>query len=130
MGAFLEYWAQCCFGRSFTQYFLGEFDGTAFTSDDNYLRKADLGKDWYAAQTRYNFPDGEEAYGIGWASNWQYCNRVPAERYRSDMSLPRKFSLSLISRPIDLSIARLPSDDMAMIICKRLTGVDLPCLNR
>lgn len=112
-------------GGSFTQYFLGEFDGTTFTSDDNYLRTADLGKDWYAAQTWFNSPDGE-AYGIGWASNWQYCNRVPAERYRSAMSLPRKFtvrevplnrvtkSLSLISRPIDLDSVRLPSDDMAM----------------
>ncbi|KAF3398946.1 hypothetical protein DPV78_007092 [Talaromyces pinophilus] len=59
----------------------------------------------------------------------------------SDMSLSRKFTIreaplnvatkpsSLISRPIDLSTARLPSGDIAMIICKRLTGVDLPCLN-
>ncbi|KAK9327865.1 glycosyl hydrolase [Lipomyces starkeyi] len=113
-------------GGSFTQYYVGEFDGTNFTSDDNYLRTADLGKDWYAAQTWFNSPDGK-AYGIGWASNWQYCNRVPAERYRSAMSLPRKFtvrevplnantkSLSLISRPIDLSIARLPSNDAAMV---------------
>lgn len=113
-------------GGSFTQYFLGEFDGTTFTSDDNYLRTADLGKDWYAAQTWFDSPDGAP-YGIGWASNWQYCNCVPAERYRSAMSLPRKFtirevplngvtkSLSLISRPIDLDKVRLPTDDMAMV---------------
>jgi beta-fructofuranosidase len=109
-------------GGSFTQYYIGHFDGTTFSSDDNYLRTADLGKDWYAAQTWFNPPDGE-AYGIGWASNWQYCNRVPAYQYRSAMSLPRKFtirevplnestkSMSLITRPIDLSIARLPSND-------------------
>ncbi|RVX74595.1 hypothetical protein B0A52_01721 [Exophiala mesophila] len=114
-------------GGSFTQYFLGEFDGTRFTSDDNYLRTADLGKDWYAAQTWFDSPD-DTAYGIGWASNWQYCNQVPAEGYRSAMSLPRKFtvrqvplntttkSLSLISRPIDLEKVRLPNDDdMAMV---------------
>lgn len=57
-------------GSSFTQYYIGEFDGTTFTSDDNYLRTADLGKDWYVAQTWFNSPDGE-AYGFGWASNWQ-----------------------------------------------------------
>lgn len=113
-------------GGSFTQYFLGEFDGTTFTSDDDYLRTADFGKDWYAAQTWFNSPEGV-AYGIGWASNWQYCNRVPAASYRSAMSLPRKFtirevplnaatkSLSLISRPIDLDVVRLPGHNVALV---------------
>ncbi|KAK6378968.1 hypothetical protein LTS17_006671 [Exophiala oligosperma] len=118
-------------GGSFTQYFLGDFDGTTFVSDDNYLRTADWGKDWYAAQTWFvhdsphdggegEDEDEDEVCGIGWASNWQYCNRVPAQRHRSAMSLPRKFtvrevplnpttkSLSLISRPVDLDGVRLP----------------------
>jgi beta-fructofuranosidase len=98
-------------GGSFTQYFIGDFDGTRFSSLDNYLRTADLGKDWYAAQTWFSSSD-DQVYGIGWASNWQYGQKVPARTYRSAMSLPRKFtlrevslndvtsSLSLIMRPV------------------------------
>jgi beta-fructofuranosidase len=114
-------------GGSFTQYFVGEFDGTCFYSDDNYLRIADLGKDWYAAQTWFNTVD-TDVYGIGWASNWQYGNCVPATRYRSAMSLPRRFtvreiplngttkSLSLISRPVDLTKTRMLSNNMPEVI--------------
>ncbi|UZJ51496.1 hypothetical protein CBS101457_000816 [Exobasidium rhododendri] len=79
-------------GGSAVQYFLGDWTGTDFIAQDAVARIADFGKDWYAAQTWYNAPEGK-AIGIGWASNWQYTNVAPTSRYRSVMSTPRELKL-------------------------------------
>lgn len=78
-------------GGSFNQYFIGDWDGTKFTSNDSAARVADFGKDWYAAQTWSN--TGDKAYVIGWASNWQYTQTVPTSPWRSALSLVREITV-------------------------------------
>ncbi|MGY5849868.1 glycoside hydrolase family 32 protein [Salegentibacter sp. F14] len=88
-------------GGSATQYFVGDFDGTAFTPDESIAGMGeehqywlDFGKDNYAGVTWSNIPeeDGRHLF-IGWMSNWQYANEVPTETWRSAMTLPRDLNL-------------------------------------
>jgi beta-fructofuranosidase len=100
-------------GGSITQYFPGSFNGTHFVAVDDAARIADSSKDNYAGQYFYGTPQGEDAFFIGWASNWQYTQEVPTanEGWRSAMSLPRRTFLAnntrlgwdLVSLPVDLS---------------------------
>lgn len=82
-------------GGSATQYFTGDFDGTAFTADASpYPLWVDYGKDNYAGVTWNNVPetDGRSLF-IGWMSNWQYAEAVPTLSWRSGATLPRELSL-------------------------------------
>lgn len=100
-------------GGSTGQYFVGNFNGTHFTTFDNAARLPDFGKDNYAGQWFYGTKAGEDPVSIAWASNWQYTNVVPtgSEGWRSIMSLPRRNYLDkatrigwvLASEPYDLS---------------------------
>jgi fructan beta-fructosidase len=84
-------------GGSATQYFVGEFDGKRYQNenpgpDPLWL---DQGKDDYAGVTWSDIPseDGRRIF-LGWMSNWQYANKVPTERWRSAMTLPRELKLA------------------------------------
>lgn len=79
-------------GGSFVEYFVGDWNGTHFVLDTGAAQIADFGKDWYAAQTFYNAPEGRTV-GLAWASNWQYTNVAPTSPWRSVMSLPRDLTL-------------------------------------
>lgn len=79
-------------GGSFVQYFVGDWNGTAFRPDNGAAQIADFGKDWYATQTFYNAPKGRTV-GLAWASNWQYTNVAPTSPWRSVQSLPRDMTL-------------------------------------
>lgn len=86
------------------QYFVGNFDGTTFTSattvteglqDCDRLKDyqwLDWGRDYYAAVSFSDAPDGRRLM-IGWMNNWQYANEIPTSPWRSPMSLPREISL-------------------------------------
>ncbi|WCN14963.1 glycoside hydrolase family 32 protein [Marinomonas mediterranea] len=81
-------------GGSGTQYVVGHFDGERFTNlnakeDALYL---DYGKDFYAAQSFSNAPNGRRI-AIAWMSNWLYANDVPTDGYRGSMTLPRELFL-------------------------------------
>ncbi len=82
-------------GGSATQYFVGDFDGTTFTSDQTQYKWLDWGADNYAGVTYNNTPNGERIF-IGWMSNWQYALKTPTTPWRSAMTLPRKLSLQKI----------------------------------
>ncbi|MNQ40080.1 Levanase precursor [compost metagenome] len=103
-------------GGSGTQYFIGDFDGTTFTLDNNFAQRVanekavwlDYGKDNYAGVTWNNIPssDGRTLF-IGWMSNWDYAQLVPTTGWRSSMTIPREIQLikkgndySLISNPV------------------------------
>lgn len=77
-----------------TQYFIGSFDGSHFTSDNDSINWLDFGKDNYAGVSFSDIPDedGRRIY-LGWMSNWRYANQVPTEGWRSQMTLPRELSL-------------------------------------
>lgn len=82
-------------GGSGTQYFVGQFDGKAFTPDPAFLPYVqngngvwiDYGKDNYAGVTWSDAPDGRRLF-IGWMSNWQYANKAPTEIWRNAMTIP------------------------------------------
>ena len=81
-------------GGSATQYFIGDFDGQKFTSQDTVTRWIDHGADNYAGVTWSDVPtsDGRRLF-LGWMSNWQYGQIVPTDTWRSAMTLPREVSL-------------------------------------
>jgi len=79
-------------GGSGSQYFVGDFDGTTFTSNQEEFKWLDWGTDNYAGVTYNNTPDGDRVF-IGWMSNWQYALSTPTDKWRSAMTLPRKLSL-------------------------------------
>lgn len=99
-------------GGSATQYFVGDFDGTHFTSDQVEHKWLDWGTDNYAGVTYNNAPDGERIF-IGWMSNWQYALKTPASTWRSGMTLPRK--LSLHHRNGDYKLLNYPLPTVANI---------------
>nr|WP_299344021.1 glycoside hydrolase family 32 protein [Allomuricauda sp.] len=79
-------------GGSGTQYFIGEFDGKRFVSDQKKPKWLDYGTDNYAGVTYNNTPSNERIF-IGWMSNWDYARDTPTEKWRSAMTLPRSLSL-------------------------------------
>jgi fructan beta-fructosidase len=84
-------------GGSGAQYFLGSFDGTRFTSDEDAAaapRWIDWGADFYAVASWANVPpaDGRRLW-IGWMNNWDYGQDVPTSPWRSAQSLPREVRL-------------------------------------
>jgi len=82
-------------GGSATQYFVGDFDGKTFTSQDTVTRWIDHGADNYAGVTWSGVPasDGRRLF-LGWMSNWQYAQVVPTGVWRSAMTLPREIILT------------------------------------
>ena len=84
---------------SATFYYVGDWDGTTFTASPqpSYApreleRWLDYGRDNYAAVTFANAPD-DRTILIGWMSNWEYAQDVPADQFRSAMTVPRDLTL-------------------------------------
>jgi fructan beta-fructosidase len=81
---------------SATQYFVGDFDGSVFHNENPVTDTLwiDYGKDNYAGVTWSDIPekDGRRLF-MGWMSNWQYANKVPTEKWRGAMTLPRELRL-------------------------------------
>ena len=88
-------------GGSGTQYFVGDFDGTTFSSPQEEARWLDWGRDNYAGVTYNHVPNGDRIF-IGWMSNWDYARDTPSEAWRSAMTVPRKLSLHQIGDKYDL----------------------------
>lgn len=82
------------FGGSATQYFVGTWDGTAFTCLDEpqEAKWLDYGKDHYATVTWHNAPDNR-VVALGWMSNWQYANQLPTVAFRSQNTVARDLFL-------------------------------------
>ncbi len=76
------------FGGSATQYFVGDFDGKRFTTNQKETLWLDYGKDHYATVTFFNAPYNRRI-ALAWMSNWQYANQVPTNQFRSANSVPR-----------------------------------------
>ena len=85
-------------GGSGTQYFVGDFDGSRFTTAASGSTPAtlwaDYGKDFYAAVSWSDIPprDGRRVW-IGWMNNWQYGDKIPTSPWRSAQSVPRTLAL-------------------------------------
>lgn len=103
------------FGGSATQYFIGDFDGTKFTSDTDAngnipTKWLDYGKDHYATVSWSDAPDDRRTV-IGWMSNWQYAAEVPTRQFRSANTLPRDLEL-FTGADGDLYVASVPSPEL------------------
>ncbi|UDM14378.1 glycoside hydrolase family 32 protein [Clavibacter michiganensis subsp. michiganensis] len=61
-------------------YWVGDFDGERFTTDDDAPRWLDQGADLYAGVTWADPADGTaptRRYAMGWTSSWAYAGRLP-----------------------------------------------------
>ncbi len=96
-------------GGSGTQYFVGDFDGTHFISDQQEPQWLDYGTDNYAGVTYNNTPNGDRIF-IGWMSNWDYARETPTEKWRSAMTLPRQ--LKLIKQGDGYVVSNSPLDQV------------------
>jgi fructan beta-fructosidase len=97
-------------GGSASQYFVGEFDGTAFANDNPAYQTlwVDYGSDLYAAQSWSNIPaaDGRRI-AIAWMDSWKYADKLPTSPWRGQMSFPRELSLMRTGEGIRLAQAPL-----------------------
>ena len=96
-------------GGSGTQYFVGDFDGKTFTSDQKKPKWLDYGTDNYAGVTYNNLPEDNRLF-IGWMSNWDYARDTPTKKWRSAMTVPRKLSLHKVED--DYFLANYPVKEM------------------
>ncbi len=94
-------------GGSGTQYFVGDFDGEKFTTDQTEIKWLDWGMDNYAGVTYNVLPKDynkdiyendpkEDRIFIGWMSNWVYAEHTPTSIWRGAMTVPRKLTLQKI----------------------------------
>ncbi|TDT43816.1 fructan beta-fructosidase [Maribacter spongiicola] len=88
-------------GGSGTQYFIGDFDGTTFTTEQVEHKWIDLGRDNYAGVTYNDTPNNERIF-IGWMSNWDYARETPTEKWRSAMTVPRALTLRKVGDEVSL----------------------------
>lgn len=90
-------------GGSATQYFIGDFDGKTFKNDNpsNEILWLDYGRDNYAGVTWSNAPNNRRIF-LGWMSNWDYAQKVPTEKWRSAMTLPRELALKQTEKGLRL----------------------------
>ena len=94
------------------QYFLGQFDGKAFTPDQPYDEPAylDFGKDFFAGVTFNDAPDGRRLL-VGWTNDWAYARDVPTgTAWRGNFAVPRE--LSLRRTPQGLALGQLPVSEL------------------
>ena len=99
-------------GGSGTQYFIGEFDGTTFTSTQKEEKWIDWGTDNYAGITYNNEPNNQRIF-IGWMSNWAYARDTPTKEWRSAMTVPRNLSLIKVGKSYEL--ANYPLEDFGTV---------------
>lgn len=84
---------------SATQYFVGNFDGTAFTPMSVKIKWMDIGTDNYAGQVWANMPT-ERHVAIGWMSDWLYAILVPTNPWRGTDTIPRDLTLKTLNGEI------------------------------
>jgi fructan beta-fructosidase len=96
-------------GGSGTQYFIGDFDGNNFISENpkDTVLWADRGADYYAPQSWSDEPNHRRLM-LGWMSNWQYAKDVPTTNWRGAFNLIREVSLRRTPQGIRLIHQPIP----------------------
>lgn len=89
---------------SAAEYFVGDWDGAAFTATNTAGTplRAEAGRDYYAAMTFAGLPDGRRVQ-LGWLSNWDYAFSAPTGEWNGQLSVPRELTLSetgLVQQPV------------------------------
>lgn len=99
-------------GGSATQYFVGDFDGRQFTSDQQKTLWADYGRDNYAGVTWSDAPGGRRIF-MGWMNNWQYAGDKPTRVWSGAVTFPRELGLDKVENMYLLT--SLPVDELSVI---------------
>ncbi|GAA4412260.1 hypothetical protein GCM10023148_05710 [Actinokineospora soli] len=94
---------------SATRYFVGDWDGVAFTPTSGF-RRLDHGRDCYAAVTFADEPSGRRLL-LGWMGNWEYQAATPTTPWRGAMTVPRE--LSLVDVDGDVRLVQWPPRELA-----------------
>jgi fructan beta-fructosidase len=109
-------------GGSATQYFTGQFDGHTFTPLQTDTRWLDYGPDEYAGVTWSN--TGKRTIFLGWMSNWQYADRVPTEKWRSAMTVPRDLGLKKVGDKFLVTSTPVPELQALAVTPVSATNID------
>jgi len=83
-------------GGSGTQYFIGDWDGENFTTDQSSTKWIDYGRDNYAGVTFNHTPDNRRIF-IGWMNNWDYAAKLPSPIWRTSMTTPRELAIAEVN---------------------------------
>lgn len=83
------------FGGSATQYFVGDFDGKTFVTDQKKTLWVDYGRDNYAGVTWSDAPDNRRIF-LGWMNNWQYAGAKPTGTWSGAATFPRELGLDKV----------------------------------
>jgi fructan beta-fructosidase len=97
-----------------TQYFIGDFDGKNFTTEQTDARWMDYGPDNYAGVTWSN--TGKRKILIGWMTNWLYARVVPTEIWRNALTIPRDLKLKQVGK--DIFLVSQPAPELSKIQSK------------
>ncbi len=89
-------------GGSGTQYFIGEWDGNTFTTDQSSTLWIDYGRDNYAGVTFNHAPNNRRIF-LGWMCNWDYAAKLPSPIWRTSMTTPRELALIEVNNKILLT---------------------------
>ncbi|UCG24958.1 MAG: glycoside hydrolase family 32 protein [Chloroflexota bacterium] len=83
-------------GGSGVQYFVGDFDGSTFTSENprSTILWADYGPDFYASQAWTDEPFGRVIW-TAWMNNWRYAEFIPTSTWRGSLAFPRRLGLRI-----------------------------------
>lgn len=94
-------------GGSGTQYFIGDWDGETFTTNQDETKWIDYGRDNYAGVTFNNTPDKRRIF-LGWMSNWDYARDLPSPIWRSSMTVPRELEIIKVNNELLLTAHPIP----------------------
>lgn len=127
-------------GGSGTQYFVGDFNGHAFTPFETNTKWIDYGPDNYASVTWSN--TDKRIISFGWMSNWQYAGKVPTEKWRSANTIPRELGIQKVKNSYYLTSKPVPElnnivakkqviESVAtekLVFNKQFEGVEIPAI--
>ena len=102
------------FGTCAQRYYVGEFDGAAFTAETGVasLRPLGHGPDDYAAITWPRETDGaRRTLLIGWMNHWGYAKQIPTRPWQGCLTLPRELTLCEVA-PGDWRIRQWPAREL------------------
>lgn len=101
-------------GGSGVQYFVGDFDGRVFTSENpaDTVLWADYGADFYAPQA-WNDPPDDRRIWLAWMSNWAYARQTPTAEFRGAMTIPREVALT--RTPAGIRLVQRPVKELATL---------------
>ncbi|MCW5909913.1 MAG: glycoside hydrolase family 32 protein [Cyclobacteriaceae bacterium] len=102
------------------QYFVGDFDGTKFTSAQTQPLYVDFGKDYYAGIVFNNVKD--RTIMLGWVNNWTYANQIPTGTWRGMFSVPRQ--LGLKETTSGMRLTQHPVKEWETLRTQKLSSVD------